>query len=680
MAKAIMIQGTMSGVGKSLVTSGLLRVFKQDGYKVAPFKAQNMALNSYITEEGLEIGRAQAVQAQAAGVKPSVYMNPILLKPNSDTGSQVIVKGVPIGNMSAKAYFEYKKELKPIIADAFNKLSSEYDIIVIEGAGSPAEINLKENDIVNMGMAEIADCPVILVGDIDRGGVFAQLCGTVQLLSPSERDRIKGLVINKFRGDKSILEKGLAMLEGKCSKKIVGVLPYIHADIDDEDSLSERFKASSSSPMDIAVIRLPRISNFTDFIPLEKYGLRYVDSPHILGKPHVVIIPGTKNTLSDMKWLREKGFEPAIQRLAHSGTIVMGICGGYQMLGNEIREDKDSIRGMGLLPVCTAMSEEKTRKQVRGKILWKPLEGAEFEGYEIHHGVTEGGTPFDNMGGAVSDNILGTYIHGIFDEGDFCQRFIDYICNINGIDMNVLSQSRREYREKQYDILADMIRQNMDMSKIYEILENRPSEEIKHVLPADIEKTSMEIIEKELIANIPEENKDIVKRAIHTTADFDYAENLYFSENAVRLGREAIRRGASIITDTNMARAGINKKRLAKYGGSVLCFMADEDIAKKADKNGTTRAAASMERAAELEGEYIIAIGNAPTALIKLKELIDEGRIRPALVIAAPVGFVNAAESKELIMKCNIPLIAARGRKGGSNLAAALCNALIYGA
>ncbi len=679
MAKTIMVQGTMSGVGKSLVTAGLLRVFARDGYRAAPFKSQNMALNSYITSEGLEIGRAQAVQAEAAGIEPRACMNPILLKPNSDTGSQVIVEGTPIGNMSAKEYFEYKNKLKPRIMNAYNRLEQDCDIIVIEGAGSPAEINLRENDIVNMGMAEMANAPVILVGDIDRGGVFAQLWGTIQLLLPGERERIKGLVINKFRGDKSILEKGLDILESKCNKSILGVLPYINVDIDDEDSLSQRLEAKNKGPMDIAIIRLPKLSNFTDFIPLERYGTRYVSSPDSLGSPHLLIIPGTKNTLSDMKWLREKGFEPAIQRLAQGNTLIMGICGGYQLLGNNIQENGESIRGMGLLPVNTVMSHEKVRKQVRGRILWKPLEGAEFQGYEIHHGITPRGIPFDNLGGTVSGNVLGTYVHGIFDEGDFCHRFMEYVCSINGIDINAPVQSRREYRDKQYDILADMIRQNMDMNKIYEILENKKSRRFIHVRPEDIEKNSMEIIERELLISIPNENKDVVKRAIHTTADFDYGENLYFSENAVKLGREAIKRGACVITDTNMAKAGINKKRLAKFGGKVLCFMADDDIAKKAAQNGTTRAAAAMDKAAELKGEYIIAIGNAPTALIRLKELIDQEKIRPALVIAAPVGFVNAAESKEMIMECDIPLIVARGRKGGSNLAAAVCNALIYG-
>ncbi len=675
-----MVQGTMSNVGKSLVTAGLLRVFRQDGYRAAPFKAQNMALNSYITSDGLEMGRAQAMQAEAAGTEPAVYMNPILLKPNSDTGSQVIVNGVPIGNMPAKEYFKFKASLRPEIMKAYNRLKADYDIIVIEGAGSPAEINLKKDDIVNMGIAEMTDAPVILVGDIDRGGVFAQLYGTIQLLAPRERDRIKGLVINKFRGDISLLDSGLSMLRAKCRKDIVGVLPYIDVDIDDEDSLSERFYAKNKGPLDIAVIRLPRISNFTDIIPLEKYGLRYVHNVKEMGKPHMLIIPGTKNTVEDMRWLRETGLETAIRRLAEN-TFIMGICGGYQMLGEEINDiEEGSVHGIGLLPVTTVIGKEKTRRQVKGNIIWEPLKGAAFEGYEIHQGNTRvKGIEFDGIGGCAQGNVIGTYVHGIFDEGDFCKRLMEYVCGKNGISSEISPVGRREYRQEQYDILADMIRKNMDMPQIYKILENKREKSVIHILPKDIEATSMDIIEKELFTDIPAQNKDIVKRAIHTTADFDYAENMYFSKDAAGLGRAAIKRGASIITDTNMAKAGINKNALAKYGGEVLCFMADKDVAKAAEENKTTRAAAAMDKAAALKGEFIIAIGNAPTALIRLKELIDKGEIRPALVIAVPVGFVNAAESKELIMECDVPMIAARGRKGGSSLAAAICNALLYG-
>ena len=299
MAKAIMIQGTMSNAGKSLLAAGLCRIFKQDGYRVAPFKSQNMALNSFITEEGLEMGRAQVMQAEAAGIKPSVLMNPILLKPTNDVGSQVIVNGEVLGNMSARDYFAYKKKLIPDIMKAYDTLAAENDIIVIEGAGSPAEINLKQDDIVNMGMAKLAKAPVLLVGDIDRGGVFAQLIGTVMLLEDDEKAMVKGLIINKFRGDKTILDPGVEMLEERSGIPVVGVAPYLQIEVEDEDSLTERFDSQQEvGQIDIAVIRVPRISNFTDFNPFENIpgvSLRYVKHIHELKHPDMVILPGTKN-------------------------------------------------------------------------------------------------------------------------------------------------------------------------------------------------------------------------------------------------------------------------------------------------------------------------------------------------------------------------------------------------
>ena len=319
-AKRIMVQGTMSGAGKSLLCAALCRIFAQDGYRVAPFKSQNMALNSFVTRDGLEMGRAQVVQAQAAGVEPDVRMNPILLKPSSDTGSQVIVGGEVRGQMSAAAYFKMKRQLIPEILAAFDSLSEEADIVVIEGAGSPAEINLKADDIVNMGLAKLVDAPVLLAGDIDRGGVFAQLYGTVALLEPEERARIAGLVINKFRGDVDILRPGLAMLEEKTGLPVLGVVPYLHVEIEDEDSLSERLNARDVvKPLDVTVIRLPHISNFTDFIPLEQHellGVRYVQRARELGAPDLVILPGTKNTMEDLLWLRQSGLEAAVRKLA----------------------------------------------------------------------------------------------------------------------------------------------------------------------------------------------------------------------------------------------------------------------------------------------------------------------------------------------------------------------------
>lgn len=313
MAKVIMVQGTMSNAGKSLLVAGLCRVFRQDGYTVAPFKSQNMALNSFITKEGLEMGRAQVMQAEAAGIAPMVCMNPILLKPISHTGSQVIVNGEVIGNMSAREYFAYKKQLVPDIKKAFQKLEEKADIIVIEGAGSPAEINLKENDIVNMGLAEMVDAPVLLVGDIDRGGVFAQLLGTLMLLTKQEKDRVKGLVINKFRGDKTILDPGILMLEEKGRVPVVGVLPYLELKLEDEDSLTERFDHRREGLIDIAVIRYPRISNFTDFNVFEQnpnVTVRYVASEEELHHPDLIILPGSKNTMGDLKWMRQMVWRP----------------------------------------------------------------------------------------------------------------------------------------------------------------------------------------------------------------------------------------------------------------------------------------------------------------------------------------------------------------------------------
>ena len=360
-----MVQGTMSNAGKSLIVAGLCRIFAQDGYRVAPFKSQNMALNSYITDEGLEMGRAQVMQAEAAGVEPVAAMNPILLKPTTHVGSQVIVNGEVLGNMSARDYFAYKKQLIPEIKKAFRELEKDNDIIVIEGAGSPAEINLRENDIVNMGLAELLDAPVLLVGDIDRGGVFAQLLGTLMLLEEPEKERVKGLIINKFRGDKTILDPGVVMLEERGHVPVVGVVPYMELSIDDEDSLSSRFDRREEGLIDIVVIRYPRISNFTDLSVLEQIGqvsVRYVDSVRDLHHPDMIVLPGSKNTMADLKWMRENGLEALIKKKAQD-TIVFGICGGYQMLGQTISdpyqvENGGSMKGMELL------------EQLRGAITW----------------------------------------------------------------------------------------------------------------------------------------------------------------------------------------------------------------------------------------------------------------------------------------------------------------------
>lgn len=503
MAKSIMIQGTMSNAGKSLIAAGLCRIFKQDGYKVAPFKSQNMALNSFVTKENLEMGRAQVVQAKAAGAQPSVLMNPILLKPTTDMGSQVIVMGEVQGNMRAMDYFKKKKEYIPVIKAAYEKLAAENDIIVIEGAGSPAEINLKQDDIVNMGMAEIADAPVLLVGDIDRGGVFAQLIGTVMLLEQEEQDRIKGLIINKFRGDVKILEPGLLQIYEKCGKEVWGVVPYADVDIEDEDSLSASLERKEKGEnVDIAVIRLPKISNFTDFqaFSLEPdVTVRYVSKVSELGRPDAVILPGTKNTIKDMLFLRESGLETAILRLAGAETIVFGICGGYQMLGKTIVDadgveaTADSvddmgaaacIRGMGLLPMNTYFETEKVRTRTEGKCgdltgIFKKLSGKKVSGYEIHMGRTEWtgrGTYglLDLKGkkdGGCLDNVLGTYLHGIFDEEEFRTAFVQLLCERKGISYHSGEEvSYAEYQEKQFDKLASVLRESIDMKKVYGML------------------------------------------------------------------------------------------------------------------------------------------------------------------------------------------------------------------
>lgn len=480
MAKVLMIQGTMSGVGKSLLTAGICRIMKQDGYRVAPFKSQNMALNSYITEEGLEMGRAQVMQAEAAGIRPMVCMNPILLKPTNHTGSQVIVNGEVLGNMQAREYFSYKKKLIPDIKKAFRKLEEYADIIVIEGAGSPAEINLRENDIVNMGMAELADAPVLLAGDIDRGGVFAQLLGTLMLLEPSEKERVKGLIINKFRGDKSILDPGVLMLEEKGGVPVTGVIPYMDVALEDEDSLTERFSVKKTGSVDIAVIRYPRISNFTDlnvFEQNEAVSVRYVTSAQELGRPDLIILPGSKNTMGDLKWMRCNGLEAAVKGL--SETIpVWGICGGYQMLGQWLEdpdgiEEGGSIRGMELLPVKTRLEQQKTRSQVTGTVneiggIFSVLSGLEYEGYEIHMGRTD----FDKTVCAAKDReVYGTYVHGIFDRGRIAAALVEALAQKKGIVMADGSlEDYRDFKERQYDKLADTLRAHLDMEAVYGML------------------------------------------------------------------------------------------------------------------------------------------------------------------------------------------------------------------
>ncbi|MBE7004242.1 MAG: cobyric acid synthase [Ruminococcaceae bacterium] len=487
-AKRIMVQGTMSGAGKSLLCTALCRIFRQDGLRVAPFKSQNMALNSYVTREGLEIGRAQVAQAEAAGVEPDVRMNPILLKPSSDVGSQVIVNGQVRAQMKAADYFAYKKRLIPEIMAAYESLAAENDVIVVEGAGSPAEINLRENDVVNMGLAELIDSPVLLAGDIDRGGVFAQLYGTVMLLSEAERARVRGLVINKFRGDVEILRPGLRQIEDLTGVPVLGVVPYLRVEIDDEDSLAPRLGIGNAhKPLDVAVIRLRHISNFTDFAPLETHpllGVRYVDRAAKLGAPDLVILPGTKSTMDDLLWLRESGLETAVQHLAANDTPVLGVCGGYQMLGERIDDisgiegSVPSLRGMGLLPCVTAFEPEKTLTRVCATATGGPLDGAALDGYEIHMGTTEvRGEPFCRLEDGTQDgcrqgNVIGTYLHGLFDNASAVEKLAAWLCERKGVEKEkATAEPWREYKERQYDLLAQGVRAALDMDALYRAME-----------------------------------------------------------------------------------------------------------------------------------------------------------------------------------------------------------------
>lgn len=499
MARCIMVQGTCSNAGKSLICAALCRIFRQDGWRVAPFKAQNMALNSFITTDGGEMGRAQVVQAEAAGIAPDVRMNPILLKPTSDVGSQVIVMGQARGNRTARDYWGDKKALIPVVKDAYDSLAAEYDIIVIEGAGSPAEINLKQDDIVNMGLAKLVDAPVLLVGDIDRGGVFASLYGTVKLLDEDEQARIRALIINKFRGDVEILRPGLTQLEELTGKPVAGVVPYGHFDIDDEDSLSERLDADArGAVVRIAVVRLPRLSNFTDFSALERVsgmGVCYADKPDQLEGADMIIVPGTKATLADLKWLRESGMEAKILKQHAAGTPVFGICGGFQMLGRTVSDPENtegggSMRGLGLLPVDTVFHPKKMTTQARGTVgslsgVFAGLSGTAVEGYEIHMGDTArdaGAQPFctliradgtEVLDGCQAENAYGTYLHGVFDAPGIALGLAQALAVRKGMTLDDAVLDTAQIKEREYDRLADTVRQSLDMELIYRILEGK---------------------------------------------------------------------------------------------------------------------------------------------------------------------------------------------------------------
>lgn len=505
LAKTLMVQGTGSHVGKSVIVAALCRIFTQDGYRVAPFKAQNMALNSFVTREGLEIGRAQAVQAQAARTEPTVEMNPILLKPQADSVAQVVVLGKPLSNMEASKYHSFKPALLEIVADSLQKLRAEFDLVVIEGAGSPAEINLQEKDIANMKIAELAGAPVILAGDIDKGGVFASLVGTLELLEASDKERIAGFIINKFRGDIKLLEPGLQFLEEKTRIPVLGVIPYYrNIWIEEEDSIPLESRHSTMperAEIEIAIIYLPHISNFTDFDALEREGgvrVSYVSSDKQVKEPDVVIIPGSKSTSSDLNYLYQSGLAAKILALAARKVPVIGICGGYQMLGkvisdpDQIESECGEIAGLGLLEVETIFSHpDKITSQVEAEVI-STIQGnsakTKVTGYEIHMGTSKFvgevkpafrifqrcNQPIEIEDGAASKDglVFGTYIHGLFDNDEFRKNFVNFLRQRKGLPaLSVESMgSAQRFKEEQFDRLAGVVRQSLDLELIYKII------------------------------------------------------------------------------------------------------------------------------------------------------------------------------------------------------------------
>ena len=492
--KSLMIQGTASSVGKSVLCAAFLRIMKQDGYTVAPFKAQNMALNSYVTRDGLEMGRAQVTQAQAAGMEPNVRMNPVLLKPTSDRRSQVIVDGKAIGTMTAMEYHKYKPALRKSIKATYDALESTVDCVVIEGAGSPAEINLRAGDIVNMSMAESADAPVILVGDINLGGVFASLLGTIMLLTEEERARVKGVIINKFRGDVKILEPGLKMLEDRIHIPVLGVIPWMDVELEDEDSVTERFERKvGQGDLDVAVVKLKHISNFTDFQSLALQPgvrVRYAQNAKELESADLIVLPGTKNTIEDLIDLRNRGMDAAIVRHARKGGMVIGVCGGYQMLGRKLH-DPDHVEsrvpelaGLDLLDMEVTFAKEKHTAQASGVVEasgWlTEASGVTVDGYEIHAGYNhlgENAVPWLRIGGKVDGvmnaqgNVLGSYLHGLFDDGQLFAAIAAHIRKEKGIATeNQTPVSFEEFREREFDRIADIVRASVDMDMIYNII------------------------------------------------------------------------------------------------------------------------------------------------------------------------------------------------------------------
>lgn len=483
-----MIQGTASSVGKSLITAALCRIFKQDGYTVCPYKSQNMSLNSYITLDGKEMGRAQVLQAYAAGLEPEAFMNPILLKPTSDMKCQIILNGKVYDNKTAQEYTDIKETFQEMLKNDFEKIEKNFDIVVMEGAGSPAEINLRSHDIVNMGMAELVDAPVLLVGDIDKGGVFAALAGTLLLLTPEERDRVKGTIINKFRGDINLLSPGLDMLYDIIKKPCLGVVPYFNLLLEDEDGAVAEIKKNKTAPIDAAVVMLPHISNFTDVDALKcekDVSVRFITSREEFGEPDLLIIPGSKNTIDDLVTIRKAGLEKRIIDYSRKG-ILLGICGGYQMLGQSIKDpyhvetDRGEVEGMGLLPITTELETEKTMTRVKAVLNFNGVKGQVY-GYEIHMGkssseivkplatiVEKNGENVSEAEGTVNEkgNVIGTYIHGILDSPNLRNMLLNKIRKQKGMALEI-SPVYETVRDRELDKLADIVRESLDIKSIY---------------------------------------------------------------------------------------------------------------------------------------------------------------------------------------------------------------------
>lgn len=509
-----MIQGTSSSVGKSVLAAAFCRIFYQEGYQISPFKAQNMALNSFVTATGGEMGRAQVVQAQAAGVDPEVRMNPILLKPSGPTGSQVVIMGQSQGNVTALRYHgEYQRMTWPFVKDALHGLLDEYEIVIIEGAGSPAEVNLKSNDIVNMRVAMEANSPVLLVADIDRGGALAAVVGTLELVEPEEREMIKGIIFNKFRGELALLQPALDFIEERTGIPVVGVVPYFKIRIPDEDSVAldevdEKPSVSLSERLDIAVVRFPYISNFTDFDALQDetdVSVRYVTEARNLGKPDLVILPGSKNTLADLRFLHESDLGEQIQKLCEQDVPLIGICGGYQMMGRSVMDPLhtesalEEMIGLGILPMVTEFYPQKHTVQSKGTILtdqgfFTACTGETVVGYEIHMGrstMDEGQSPLFNLtsngisypDGLLAGNAYGTYLHGIFDNDGLRTALLVWLWQrrdrVRPVEATL---SQAALRESAFNELADLVRQNCDIDRIRMIMgletETRPKAEM----------------------------------------------------------------------------------------------------------------------------------------------------------------------------------------------------------